>query len=145
MFCIRLCRNHLLWTFCSKDPMKNSTLGYPWKITYSQMHRKFQPWCLFGGWLLCSILWFENYLPRITSHVLFTKSFKHLRRKGLRKLKKYTFLWFKKRDFCFWWEENASEFVQNYVKFLSSEYYFPSYISPLSAGNPYEFEIFQFF
>ena len=82
---------------CSKDPMKNSTLGYFCKITYSQMHCKFQPWCLFGIWLLCSVLWFDFFYPHITSHVLFAKSFKHLRRKGLRKSEKYTSLWFLKK------------------------------------------------
>ena len=65
---------------CSKDPVKSSTLGYFCKITYSQMHRKFQPWCLFGRWLLRSVLWFQIFYPYITSHVLFAKSFKHLRR-----------------------------------------------------------------
>ena len=82
---------------CSKDPMKNSTLGYFCKITYSQMHCKFQPWYFFGIWLLCFVLWFEIFYPHITSHVLFAKSFKHLRRKGLRKSKKYTSLWFLKK------------------------------------------------
>ena len=60
---------------CSKDPMKNSTLGYFCKITYSQMHQKFQPWCLFERWLLCSVLWFEIFYSHITSHVLLTQTF----------------------------------------------------------------------
>ena len=30
-------------SICSRDPMKNSTLGYFCKSTYSQMHRKLQP------------------------------------------------------------------------------------------------------
>ena len=119
---------------CSKDPMKNSTLGYFCKITYSQMHCKFQPWCLFGIWLLCSVLWFDFFYPHITSHVLFAKSFKHLRRTGLCKLEKYTFLWFKKRVFYFWWEIQVSS-SKKYVKFLSCGYHFPSYISRLNLIN----------
>ena len=94
---------------CSKDPMKNSTLGYFHKITYSQMHRKFQPWYLFGERLLCSVLWFEFFYPHIMSHVLFAKYFKHFLMGG-----KYKWILPKK-----------------YVKFFSSGYYFPSYISPL--------------
>ena len=74
-------------------------------------HIETNPWCLFGRWLLCSVLWFEIFYPHITSHALFAKSFKHLRRKGHRKLEKiYIFLWYKKRDFYFWCEENTSEF-----------------------------------
>ena len=30
-------------SICSRDPMKNSTLGYFCKSTYSQMHHKLQP------------------------------------------------------------------------------------------------------
>ena len=84
---------------CSKDPMKNSTLGYFCKIIYSQMHCKFQPWCLFVRWLL-HVPFFDLkfFCPHIMSHGLFAKCFKHLWRKGCRKLKTYTFLWFKKRD-----------------------------------------------
>ena len=39
---------------CSKDPMKNSTLGYFCKITYSQMHRKFQP-CMMSLWKMITV------------------------------------------------------------------------------------------
>ena len=84
---------------CSKDPMKKSTLGYFCKIIYSQMHCKFQPCCLFGRWLLHVPFFDLNFFcPHIMSHGLFAKSFKHLQRKGCRKLETYTFLWFKKRD-----------------------------------------------
>ena len=97
MFYICLCRNYLLWTF-------SATIL--WKT---------QPWDIFA-WLptaKCiassnhdvsleddySVPFFDLnfFYPHITSHVLFAKSFKHLRRKGLLKLEKYTFLWFIKR------------------------------------------------
>ena len=45
---------------------------------------KLQSWCLFGRWLLCSVLEFEISHPHITPHVLFAEAFNYLRRKGLR-------------------------------------------------------------
>ena len=36
-------------SICSWDPMKNPTLGCFYKSTSSQMHRKLQPWWLFGS------------------------------------------------------------------------------------------------
>ena len=68
-------------SICSRDPMKNSTLWYFCKSTYSQTHHKLQPWWFFGRWLLCSVLQVEISHPYIASHVLFTKAFKHLQRK----------------------------------------------------------------
>ena len=58
-------------SICSRDPMKDSTLGYFCKSTYSQMHRKLQSWWLFGRWLLCSVLQVEISYLHITSHILF--------------------------------------------------------------------------
>ena len=48
-------------SICGKNPMKNSTLGYFCKSTYSQMHRKLQPWWFFGRLLLCSVLQIWNF------------------------------------------------------------------------------------
>ena len=85
-------------------PTKNSTLGYFCRITYSQMHRKLQPWWLFGRWWLCSVLQVEISYPHITSHVLFAKAFRYVPRKGLHKFrfaklvgKIYIFVVLKKR------------------------------------------------
>ena len=94
-------------SICNRNPMKNSTLGYFCKSTYSQMHRKLQPWWLFRGWLLYYVLQVEISHPHIMPNVLFAKAFKYLWRKWHRKsalrnkLEKYTFLWIKKRDFYF--------------------------------------------
>ena len=71
----------------SRNPMKYSTLGYFSKRTYNQMHRKLQPWWLLRRWLLCSILSGKISHSHITSHVLFAKTFKYLRRKWFRKFR----------------------------------------------------------
>ena len=47
---------------------------------------------------------------------------------------KNTFLWFKKRDFYFWWEIQVNS-SGKYVKFFSSGYCFSLYISPLNLIN----------
>ena len=97
---------------CSKDPVKSSTLGYFCKITYSQMHRKFQPRCLFGRW--CVPFFDLNFLSLHYATCFFRQILQTFTEKlqtfteGLCKLEKYAFLWFKKRDFYFWWEENTS-------------------------------------
>ena len=91
----------------SRNPMKNSTLGYFCRSTYRQMHRKFQPWWLFRRWLMCSVHQVEISHPNITSYLLFAKALKYLPRKWLlssisqNKFEKYIFLRFKKRDFYF--------------------------------------------
>ena len=132
MFYICLCRNYLLWTF-------SATIL--WKT---------QPWDIFA-WLptaKCiassnhdvsleddySVPFFDLnfFYPHITSHVLFAKSFKHLRRKGLRKLEKYIFCGLKKESFISDGRKIQVNSSKKYVKFFSSGYYFPSYISPLS-------------
>ena len=46
-------------SICNRNPMKNSNLGYFCKSTYSQMHRKLQPWWLFRRWLLYYVLQVE--------------------------------------------------------------------------------------
>ena len=46
----------IAFSICSMDPTEKSTLRYFCKITCSQMHCKLQSWCLFGRWLLCSLL-----------------------------------------------------------------------------------------
>ena len=112
------------------DPMKNSILGYFCKFTYCQMHRKFQTWCLFGGWLLCYVLWFGIFYPHVTSHVFFAKVFKHLQRKGLRNLGKYTLLWFNSDGRKILVNSSKKHKLKKY-KFFSSRYYFPLYISLL--------------
>ena len=60
----------------SRDPMKNSNLGYFYKSEYSQMYRKLQPWWFFGRWLLCFVLQVEISYSHITSHIFFAKAFK---------------------------------------------------------------------
>ena len=74
-------------SICSRGPMKNSTLGYFCKSTYRQIYRKLQPWWLFGRQLLCSVLQVETSHPHTTSHILFAKGIKNLRRKWLRKFR----------------------------------------------------------
>ena len=101
---------------CSRDTKKNSTLEYFCKITYSQMHCKLQPWCLFGRWLFRSLI--SNFssplyvtcfvrqslcLPNTYGETDFVSSILW------NKLEKYTFLWFKKETY-FWWKKNISEF-----------------------------------
>ena len=68
----------------SRDPMIHSTLGYFCKSTYSQMHLKLQPWWVFRRSFALQV---EISHPHITSHVLFAKAFKYLRRKWLRKFR----------------------------------------------------------
>ena len=50
-------------------------------------------------------------------------------------LEKYTFLWFKNRDFYFLMREKYMNSSKKSVKFFSSGYYFPWYISPLIVGR----------
>ena len=106
MFCIHLCRNDLLWAFA---------VGILWKT---------QSWDIFARvrTAICvessnrdgsleesySVIQVDISHPHITSHILLAKAFKNLRRKNdfessvsRNKLEKYTFLWFKKRDFYF--------------------------------------------
>ena len=99
MFYIRLCRNHLCWTFAAMILWKTQL----WD-TFARLHT--------AEWIVSSnhdVSWEDDYcvmffklkffFAHITSHVLFAKSVKHLRRKVLGKLEKYTFLWFKKETF----------------------------------------------
>lgn len=87
MCCIYPCRNNLL---C--------------KSTYSQMHRKLQPWWIYRRWLLGSVLQVEISHPEIGSHIfcsprpsnIYGKS-DFVRSVSRSKLKKYKFLWFKIR------------------------------------------------
>ena len=74
------CFQHLQQGFYEKP-----TLGYFGKSTYSQMHCRLQPWCLFGTWLLRFVLQVEISHFHITSHILFAKAVKYLWRKWLRK------------------------------------------------------------
>ena len=84
---IHLCRNHLPWAFTTGILKKTQHWGiFPRVCSYNQMHCDFKPWWLFGRWLLCSILQVEVYHPLITSHILFVKDFKNLRRKWPRKV-----------------------------------------------------------
>ena len=107
-------------SICSRDPMTTSTLGYFWKSMNGQMHRKLQPWWFFGRWLLCSVLQVEISHPHITSHVLCVKSLQifiygesdFVNSVSRNTMEKYTFLWFKTRDFYFQWEQNICEFFQ---------------------------------
>ena len=120
---------------CSKNSMKTSTLGYFCKITYSQMHRKLQPWCHFRT-LLCSFFNLKSLILTLR-HMFCSPKVSNIYRERdfvssvLRnKWEKYTFLWFKKETYL-WWEENISEFSKKYAKFFSRGYYFLSYMSPL--------------
>ena len=139
MFCIRLCQKHLLWAFAARILWKNQ----PWdifgrlptaKCIASSNHDVSlkDDYCVFR-----SLIW--NFLSQhITPHGLFAKSFKHLCRKGLRKLEKYTFLWLKKKEvFISDGKKIQVNSSKKYVKFFSSGYYFPSYISPLITANIY--------
>ena len=84
---IHLCRNHLPWAFTTGILKKTQHWGiFPRLCSYNQMHCDSKPWWLFGRWLLCSILQVEVYHPLITSHILFVKDFKNLRRKWPRKV-----------------------------------------------------------
>ena len=70
-----------------QGPYEKLNPGIFFKITYSQVHRRFQPWSIFGRWSLCSVLQVEFSHSHITSHTLFAKVFKYLRRKWLRKFR----------------------------------------------------------
>ena len=80
----------------SRVPMKNSTLGYFCKSTYSQMHHKLQPW------LLRSVLQVEISQPTLRHIFCLPKASKIYGENDFEssilwnKLGKYTFLWFKK-------------------------------------------------
>ena len=112
MFCICLCRNYLLWTFAATILWKTQPWDiFAWLPTAKCIASSHHDVSLKDDY---SVPFFDLnfFYPHITSHVFFAKSIKHLRRKGLLKLEKYSFLWFIKRVFYFWWEENTSEFFQ---------------------------------
>ena len=139
MFCIHLCRNHLPLAFAAGIPWKTQSWdGYFCKSTCSQMHRKLQPWWLFGRWLLCSVLQVEishfhyfvtcfvrqnlqKFTEKVTSKVLFRK----IRWENIH------FYGLKKEFFVSNWRKIQVNSSKKYVNFFSSGYYFPSYISPL--------------
>ena len=121
----------------NRNPMKNSTLGYFCKSTYSQMHRKLQPWWHFRRWLLYYVLQVEIshltlcqmfWLPK-PSNIYGESDFVSSTLRN--KLEKYTFSWIKKETFI----SNGRKILVNsskkYIKFVSSGYHFPSYISAL--------------
>ena len=103
-------------SICSRDPMKNSTLEYFCKSTYSQMHCKLHDGSLEDKY--CVPFFKLNFLIPTLRHIFcLPKAPKIYEESDFEssvswsKLGKYTFLWFKKRDFYFLWEE-MSEFFQ---------------------------------
>ena len=104
MSCFCLCRNHLLWAFAAGILWKTQPLDIFARLPTAK-YIELQTWCLFGRWLLCSVLWFEISYPHITSHVPFAKAYKYLRTKGLHKFLFHEISW-KNIHFCGLKKEN---------------------------------------
>ena len=94
-------------SICSRDPMKNWTLGFsPWlptaKCIASCNHDVFleDDHCVsfFKLKFLIPTLRHMFYLPK-PSNIYGERDFDN-------NLEKYKFLWFKNRDFYFWWGKN---------------------------------------
>ena len=118
MFCIHLCRNHLLWAFAAGILWKTQ----PWDIFARVRTAKCIASCNHDGSLednYCVPFFKLKFLSPTLRHIFCSsKASKIYGESDLEssvswnKLGKYTFLWFKKRDFYFQWEENKSEFFK---------------------------------
>ena len=107
MFCICLCRKHLLWAFTAGILRK----AQPWDIYVRLMIAKCtvsleDDYCVLFFNLKCLIPTLHHmfYSPK-PSNIYRKKDFVSSILQN--KLEKYTFLWFKKETY-FWWEENIS-------------------------------------
>ena len=105
-------------SICSRDPMKNWTLGFsPWlptaKCIASCNHDVFleDDHCVsfFKLKFLIPTLRHMFYL-RKPSNIYGERDFDN-------NLEKYTFLWFKNRDFYFWWGKNVWILPKNLLSF----------------------------
>ena len=105
-------------SICSRDPMKNWTLGFsPWlptaKCIASCNHDVFleDDHCVsfFKLKFLIPTLRHMFYL-RKPSNIYGERDFDN-------NLEKYTFLWFKNRDFYFWWGKNVWILSKNLLSF----------------------------
>ena len=123
MFCIHLCRNHLLWVFVAGILRKTK----PWDIFVRVCTGKYIASCKQDDSLednYCASFFKLKYLIPTLRHIFCSPKASKIHGECERessvlwsKLEKYTFLWFKKRDFYFQWEENISEvFQKNMLK-----------------------------
>ena len=123
MFCIHLCRNHLLWVFVAGILRKTQ----PWGIFVRVCTGKYIASCKQDDSLednYCASFFKLKYLIPALRHIFCSPKASKIHGECecessvlWSKLEKYTFLWFKKRDFYFQWEENISEvFQKNMLK-----------------------------
>ena len=90
-------------SICSRDPMKNSTQGYFFARVPTASVLFFKLKFLIPTLCCMFCLPEPSNICRESDFVSYVSQ---------NKLEKYKFLWFKKRDFYFKWEENISEFFQ---------------------------------
>ena len=137
MFCIHLCRVHLLWAFAAGILWKTQ----PWNIFARVLTVKCIASCMMALWKISTVLhsssWnfssphyvtyfvcqrLQKFMKKVTLKVLFHEvSWENTHFCGL---KKETFISYGRK-----WVNSSKK----YVKFFSSVHYFPSYISPLMS------------
>ena len=133
MFCICLCGNHLLWTFAARIPWKTQ----PWDILLRLPTAK----CIASSNHNVSLE--DDYCVRFFDLKFFTPTLRHMfcspnpsniyGERDIVSWKKYTFSCGIKKETFISDGRKIQVNSKKYVKFFSSGYYFPSYISPLST------------
>ena len=129
MFCIRPCRNYFLWTFAARILWKTQ----PWDIFARLPTAKCIPSSNHDVYLkddYCVPFFDLKFFIPILRHMFCSP--KHLRRKGLRKLKKNTrFCGSRKETFISDGRKIQVNSSKKYINFFCSANDFSTYISPL--------------
>ena len=105
-------------SICSRDPMKNWTLGFsPWLPTAKCIAS-----CNHDVFLEddhCVSFFKLKFLIPTLRHMFYLRKLSNIygERDFDNNLEKYTFLWFKNRDFYFWWGKNVWILPKNLLSF----------------------------